>query len=262
MLNLPVYLYTPVIRVFLDLENSTNRGVDIMYHGYAKLAKGVKNTIQFNFLNGDQRPINVSTKTFVFKMFDYSTNKEVISQNLQVLDNGTTLSLRGKTQLTLTSAQLPTSFKTGMYTYSLLQVNNTELLPVYIDGASDMHGKIEIVDGVIAKFIPSDELTFLTNQNNVYTAGPISTNRDGKGNNGLHTLQAYMTDFTGTLEIGGSLANEPPASFDQFTVLQTESFVDETGTIGLTIPDLNNIKYLMFRYTKSTGAIDKVLYRS
>lgn len=262
MLNLPVYLYTPVIRVFLDLENSTNRGVDIMYHGYAKLAKGVKNTIQFNFLNGDQRPISVSTKTFVFKMFDYSTNKEVVSQNLQVLDDGTTLSLRGKTQLTLTSAQLPTSFKTGMYTYSLLQVNNTELLPVYIDGASDMHGKIEIVDGVIAKFIPSDELTFLTNQNNVYTAGPISTNRDGKGNNGLHTIQLYMTGFTGTLEIGGSLANEPPATFDQFTVLQTQSFVNETGTVGLTIPDLNNIKYLMFRYTKSSGAIDKVLYRS
>jgi hypothetical protein len=262
MLNLPVYLYTPVIRVFLDLENSTNRGVDIMYHGYAKLAKGVKNTIQFNFLNGDQRPISVSTKTFVFKMFDYSTNKEVVSQNLQVLDDGTTLSLRGKTQLTLTSAQLPTSFKTGMYTYSLLQVNNTELLPVYIDGASDMHGKIEIVDGVIAKFIPSDELTFLTNQNDVYTAGPISTNRDGKGNNGLHTIQLYMTGFTGTLEIGGSLANEPPATFDQFTVLQTESFVNETDTVGLTIPDLDNIKYLMFRYTKSSGAIDKVLYRS
>jgi hypothetical protein len=262
MLNLPVYLYTPAIRVFLDLENSTKHGVDIMYHGYAKIAKGVTNTLQFNFLNGDQRPIDVSTKTFVFKMFDYATNKEVVSKNLTILDNGLTFNLKGKTQLTLTGSDIPTSFKPGQYTYSILQLLNTQLLPAYIDGASDLQGKIEIVDGVIARFIPSDEVIFLHGQNNIYTAGPFSTNRDGKGNNGLHTIQAYFTGFTGDLEIRGSLSNTPPSNWEVCTPITTESYSGQSGTVGITINDLDNINYLMFRYTKTIGSIDKVLYRS
>lgn len=262
MLNLPVYLYTPVIRVFLDLENSTKHGVDIMYHGYAKLAKGVKNTLQFNFLNGDQRPIDVSTKTFVFKMFDYATNKEVISKNLEIIDDGTTFAIKGKTQLTLTSSDIPLSFKPGLYTYTILQQSNTELLPTYIDGASDLQGKIEIVDGVIARFIPSEELIFLLDQNNFYTAGPISTNRDGKGNNGMHTIQAYFTNFTGNLEIRGSLSNTAPTTWESCTPIKTESYVAQNGTVGITINDMDNINYLMFRYTKNIGSVDKVLYRS
>ena len=262
MLNLPVYLYTPVIRVFLDLENSTKHGVDIMYHGYAKLAKGVTNTLQFNFLNGDQRPIDVSTKTFVFKMFDYSTNKEVVSKELNIIDDGTTFAIKGKTQLTLTGVDIPTSFKPGLYTYSILEQAGTELLPTYIDGASDLQGKIEIVDGVIAKFIPSEELTFLHGQDQVYTAGPISTNRDGKGHNGNHTIQAYFTDFTGNLEVRGSLANTPPSSWDSCVPLAIESYSSQNGTVGINIENLDNINYLMFRYVKSIGSVDKVLYRS
>lgn len=233
-----------------------------MYHGYSKIAKGVTNTLQFNFLNGDQRPIDVSAKTFVFKMFDYATNKEVVSKNLTIIDDGETFALKGKTQVALTSTDIPTSFKPGMYTYSIVQQVGTELLPTYIDGASDLHGKIEIIDGIIAKFIPSDELTFLQGQNQIFTAGPISTNRDGKGNNSLHTIQAYFTDFTGSLEIRGSLSNTPPASWDLCTPITTETYTDQNGTVGITIEDLDNINYLMFRYTKNVGSVDKVLYRS
>jgi len=262
MLNLPVYLYTPVIRVFLDLENSTKHGVDTMYHGYAKIAKGVTNTLQFNFLNGDQRPIDVSYKTFVFKMFDYATNKEVVSKELEIIDDGTTFNLKGKTQLTLTGSDVTLSFKPGTYTYTILEQNNTELLPAYIDGASSLHGNIEVVDGIIARFVPSEELSFLHGQNEIYTAGPISTNRDGKGNNGSHSIQAYFTNFTGNLEIRGSLANDAPSSWDACTPITTESFSNQNGTIGITVNDLNNINYLMFRYTKNIGSVDKILYRS
>lgn len=300
-----------------------------MYHGYAKIAKGVKNTLQFNFLNGDQRPIGVSSKTFVFKMFDYATNKEVVSKELTILDDyveltvdasqtvlsetisfadttnvsvgqnvkgtgipantkvvsktvdsvtlsskttalllsGTTVSfetlaLRGKTQLSLTSSDIPLSFKPGVYVYSILEQVGLELIPAYIDGASNLQGKIEIVDGVIAKFIPSDELLFLHGQNQIYTAGPISTNRDGKGNNGLHSIQAYFTGFTGDLEIRGSLSNSPPANWDVCTPITTETYTAQDGTVGITINDMDNINYLMFRYTKTVGSVDKVLYRS
>jgi len=262
MLNLPVYLYTPVVRVFLDLENSTKHGVEMMYHGYAKLAKGLTNNIQFNFLNGDQRPINVSTKTFIFKMFDYATNKEVVSKELDIIDDGTTFTLKGKAELTLTSSEIPMSFKPGLYTYSVLEQSNTELLPAYIDGAGSLQGSIEVLDGIISRFVPSEELVFLQGQNNIFTSGPIATNRDGKGNNGSHSIQAYFTNFTGDLEIRGSLANSAPSNWDACTPITTESYSGENGTVGITVNDLNNINYLMFRYTKNIGSVDKIQYRS
>jgi hypothetical protein len=82
MLKLPVYLYTPAIRVFIDLDNYTNLGVDDMYHGYATIAKGIKNTVRFNFVNGEQRSINVQDKTFKFLMTQLLNLFQLLKQQL------------------------------------------------------------------------------------------------------------------------------------------------------------------------------------
>lgn len=87
MLNIPVYLYTPAIRVFIDLDNSSNLGVDHMYHGYATIAKGIKNTLRFNFLNGEQRAVSIGDKQFRFSLFDHATNKKVLTTGLNLLDD-------------------------------------------------------------------------------------------------------------------------------------------------------------------------------
>ena len=114
MLNLPVYLYTPAIRVFIDLENNSVMGVDDMFHGYANIAKGIKNTIRFNFLNGEQRTVNISDKSFRFNLYDQSTNKRVLSKGITVLDDtvsktiataqtavGTTITLNNATNVSV-----------------------------------------------------------------------------------------------------------------------------------------------------------------
>lgn len=107
MLNLPVYLYTPAIRVFLDLENSTKNGVDKMYHGYINIAKGIKNTIRFNFVNGDQRAISIAGMSFEFGLFDQFTNTRVVQKALTILDDTITISTASQTAvgatLTMTS---------------------------------------------------------------------------------------------------------------------------------------------------------------
>lgn len=258
MLNLPVYLYTPAIRVFLDLENSTKQGVDQMYHGYASIAKGLKNTLKFKFLNGDQRPIDVSNKSFVFKVFDRYTNNEVIEQALTIIDDGTDFGIKGLASVTLDGTQTR-NLITGLYEYSILQSDGAEFTASYIDGASSMKGNLEIVDGVVPKWIPSEELTFLLNQDQIYTAGPIAANRDGKGNNLLHTFQFYFTNFTGTLVIKATMANSPTLSYVD---VQTLNYTNQSGTVAINLTDMRNVNYFKFEYTGTTGSIDKILFRS
>lgn len=259
MLNLPIYLYTPVIRVFLDLENSTRKGVDMMYHGQAKIAKGLTNTLRFNFLNGDQRPIDVSGSSFVFKIFDTYTNKEMLSQDVTIIDDGETYSLKGQTSVTL-NGTLTRDMINGHYRYSLLRKIGTELHPVYIDGASKLHGELIVEDGVVAKFLPSESLTFSQGQDNLYTAGPIAANRDGKGNNNLHTFQLYFTNFTGDFKIYSTLDNS--SSNPNWVEISNVSYTNQSQTEVINITDMRNVTYFRFEYTPDSGNIDKILFRS
>jgi hypothetical protein len=259
MLNLPVYLYTPVIRVFLDLENSTKRGVDMMYHGYAKIAKGLTNTMQFNFINGDQRPIDVSEKEFVFKMFDPYTNKEVLSKDLDILDDGVAFSTRGQTKLVIDS-NLTRNIIPGHYRYSVLRISGANLEPVYTDGASRLDGSILLEDGVTAKHIPSETSVFLKNQNDLYTAGPVAANRDGRGNNNLHTFTLHFTNFTGNFKIFATLDNS--SSNPNWVEVSNLDYTNQSNSIPLNITDMRNVTYFRFEYTSDAGSIDKVVFRS
>ena len=277
MLNLPVYLYTPAIRVFLDLENSTKQGVDKMYHGYLTIAKGLQNTIRFNFVNGDQRPINVHGMEFEFKLFDALTNNPVLSDTvtLTVQDDGATFALRGQTQLVLDPADT-VNITPGNYIYSILRKNGTDLSPVFIDGANTMSGDVKITDGIVAKFIPSNELTFtkvtgVLGNPEYWWTGPVESCRDGRGNTALRSIQVNFPagGFTGQLQVWASLANSPPTTLDSMALFDTIEFSNETGAMLIKFDDFplqkahQNVTYFAFRYLAPfAGTIDKILYRS
>lgn len=324
MLNLPVYLYTPAIRVFLDLENSTKNGVDKMYHGYINIAKAIKNTIRFNFVNGDQRPININNMTFVFGLFDQKTNTRVVNKELTILDDsitvttssaqtavGKTLTFTSTTGLftgqsitgtnipakTIITAVAPTTITlsndttaivplgasfdcvtfskkgsaeltlvdidtseltTGRYTYSILRDEGGVLSPVFLDGASSMSGSAEVIDSVLPRFIDSDVLTFNLNNTGVRTTGPVAANRDGRGGNAIHTAALYFTNFSGTVDIYGSLDNSPTTT--NWAQIDTATYTNQTLTVPVNLQGVFN--YFKFEYTTTAGSIDKVLYRS
>lgn len=337
MLNLPVYLYTPIIRVFLDLENSTKKGVDMMYHGYATLAKGTKNTLKFSFLNGDQRPISINGKTLRFSIFDQSTNIQVLTKRLDVLDdtfqllvssaqpavgkeltftdttgvevgmsvsgigiarnttvvavtstkvtlsfstsaivpNGASITffslpLRGLAQLTIPSVDT-FSLKPGRYVYSVVneqlddEDNVVDISPAYIDGASNLNGLIDIVDGVTPKFVPSDTLVFnkvtgYLGAPDTYSTGKKAANKDGRGSVNLHTVAFYLNNFTGTVKIYASQQNSISGDQGSWVLYESVEYSDQTSIEHFNIE--GSFTFFKFDYLKTSGTIDKALYRS
>jgi hypothetical protein len=332
MLNLPVYLYTPAIRVFIDLDNNTKLGVDHMYHGYATLAKGIKNTLRFNFVNGEQRAINVNDSTFKFRLFDYATNKQVLEKNLVVTDNtviktistaqtvvgktitlnnvtnisvgqtvyglgvpknttvdavvGTTITLsnsttkiapigtsisivtyalKGSAELRLVSNDTA-NLNAGRYTYAITRLDSdNELSPVFVNGASDMIGNIELTDGILPRFIDSETLTFnrvvgYYGAPDSWSTGHHAANKDGRGNNSLHTAQLYFTNFTGNVKVFASLDNT--AVTPTWSEVESFDYTNQTNPTYINLSGYDNVNYFKFEYIPSSGSIDKVLYRS
>ena len=94
MQNLPIYLYPNTLNIILDLD-STTKGVNrVMYQHDLKIQKGIKNKVRIQFKNSDQKRITISnTATYVFSMFDSSTQQLVLEKKLDVLDDGNTFHL-------------------------------------------------------------------------------------------------------------------------------------------------------------------------
>ena len=237
-----------------------------MYHGYATIAKGIRNTIRFNFLNGEQRPIDVHNKAFKFKMFEKATNRQVLEKDLTILDDNVTYTKKGRTELVIAGDDTQ-NLNSGIYTYSIVQVVDANTMaPVYVDGARTMSGNIELTDGVLPSFIASDDLRFLKITGYgvnpvVWGTGKVSANRDGKGNNALHTAQFYYTNFTGSIKIYGSLLNTIDGDNGNWVLLDTIYKTNQSTTDYYNLQGFDNFKFFKFEYSPDSGSIDKVLYR-
>jgi hypothetical protein len=94
MLSLPVYLYPNVYSVILDLDTTVSGVNQIMYQRDLTIQKGVKNKIQIQFKNSDQKqiPIN-SSGTFIFTMFDAINQRLLLEKTINVLDDTVTVNI-------------------------------------------------------------------------------------------------------------------------------------------------------------------------
>jgi hypothetical protein len=88
MLSLPVYLYPNVYDVILDLDTTVSGVNQVMYQRDLTIQKGVKNKIQIQFKNSDQKRVAISSSgTFVFSMFDAINQRLLLEKTINILDD-------------------------------------------------------------------------------------------------------------------------------------------------------------------------------
>ena len=108
MNKLPVYLYPNLFEVILDLDDN-NRINQVMYQRDLKLQKGLKNTVQLQFKNSDQKLIDIRSKQFVFVLFDTINQRNLIEKDVRILDTSTTATtalLKGLGEVVFTESEL------------------------------------------------------------------------------------------------------------------------------------------------------------
>jgi hypothetical protein len=278
MLSLPVYLYPNSLDVILDLDPDV-RGVNqVMYQRDLKIQKGIKNQIRIQFKNSDQKRISISnTSTFVFNMFDISSQQLVLQKELAILDNATT-STKGLALLTINEGDT-IDLSSVSYNYSIIYRDPTDGadLPVYTNTYYGIAGTVNLTEEVYPKLKPSQEVVaFLKSYNSQirlyeHKSGNVYAYPELNSNTALHTVALYMTNFKGTVYIQGTLYNSP----QEFGRYVTTAFRIYTGFTGVDYVNFNGIfSYIRIMYVPQPditgnndnpefyGSFDKVLYRS
>lgn len=250
MNKLPVYLYSNILDVILDLDQ--NKGIHkIMYQRKLKIQKGFKDSIQIQFKNSDQKPISISSaSTYWFDMIDTSGRQLVLSKQLSVLDDSVTTSTRG---LALASFDpIDTiNMTAASYKFVVKKANGDgTFTPAYSNTYYGITGEVEVVEdgfplGYPVQTVSMTKLeTSKEYDRNPATLGYIFTSEWLRPVVRPTTLATTSTalitlaNFAGEVVVEATMDNSPSgaglANTQAFTVTNYISSTPAQGTIQLT----------------------------
>lgn len=155
MYSTPVYLYQQITKVLLIDTGGAyfTARYDPVYAKYLTINKGVDNVLLFEFLNQDQKPVNILGSTFRFRLLNQTGDAQLLEKTMTVLS--TTL---GRVKVVLDSADTDTILAQPA-SYSIERTQGDYVQAVFVDDNAGARGYANIVDSVLPQFIPSAELT-------------------------------------------------------------------------------------------------------
>lgn len=231
---------------------------------YAKpltLHKGVDNQIQFQFLNQEQKPVDVTDKEITFRIISYDGSEVLLSKTLTI-----TYALNGLSVLTLNAADIE-DIPAQKAHYSLEIPVDEFNFPVYVDQNAGGRGDLNIVNSVLPEFIPSANITIPTGQpfpnldsnNNISNVLPnantyyssVVTTED----NAIVTFQTSFNQYNGFVNIQGSTIVDG----DWYNIYTSTEYSNNSSTQGYTVTGFH--PYIRLVFTSNTGAITNILAR-
>jgi hypothetical protein len=230
-----------------------------VYSRPLKAYRGIKNTLQLQLKDSDQKPVVITGKTFVFNILNPSTYVVILSKTGTISNANL-----GKVDFLLTDSDLRNT-DANMYTYSVHELNADGTRSVVYGGDNyEAGGTIEIIDGVYNEFRPSTELKVLSDavgtgtQTTRYTSAANSCPELNQ-NKALHTAQYYLDGYTGTITV--------QATMDDVSNLLSANWVDVTSNTYTSKTGNEYVEFtgvftaVRFKDVKTLGTLTKVLYR-
>ena len=257
MYSTQAYVYQQITQVLLI---DTGAGETFTYRYdpvYAKrltINKGVDNVLLFEFINQQEKPVNITGSTFVFRVLNTESDEILIQENMVILNAAT-----GRAKVTLTSEQLlEVLAQPASYSISRSSGNLTEA--VFVDAQSGARAPLDIVDSVLPQHVPSAPLTIpttkisaqLSYEGGAWSQYPISplTGQPSGGNyifntvanteyfssfieptSAVTTVQMDLVGYTGTIK---AQAAENYQSI-WYNVTPSTTYLNETRTIHMNI---------------------------
>ena len=260
MYTTTAYLYQQIHTVLLvDISGAYfDRRWDPVYAKNLTLNLGVDNVLLFQFLNQDQKPVNITGATFTFRIISQNGENLLFAKELVSLSN--TL---GRAKVTITAAET-LAFQAQPAGYSIEISSGVLDQAVFTDDQAGARGVIDIVDSVFPAFVSSRVLTVPDQApvGNVYYSSTLTTDGDR-----LTTFQIDTGDYIGNLSVEGATASADtdPEWYDiDFQDLATGNTVgsisiDSARRIGVNV--LGYHPYIRLELTQTSGDIQTILYR-
>ena len=253
MYSTQAYVYQQIARVLLM---DTGAGETFIYRYdpvYAKrltINKGVDNVLLFEFINQQEKPVNITGSTFVFRVLNTESDEVLIQEPMVILNAPT-----GRAKVTLTSEQLlEVLAQPASYSISRTSGNLTEA--VFVDAQAGARAPLDIVDSILPQHVPSSPLTRPTTklsaqfsvEGSGYENWPASPYWAGNPNGGsffnsylnpqyfssfieprnsVTTVQMDLVGYTGTIKF--QAAENYQSIF--YNVTESVTYLNKTGTI-------------------------------
>jgi len=250
----PVFIYTQRQIVVL-LTGFSPRSYMPVYAKPLTLHKGVDNQIQFQFLNQEQKPVDITGKLITCRIINNDGTAVLLEKALTVQ-----LALTGIASLYVTPTDLENIDAQKCY-YSLeIPVSEFDF-PVFVDQNAGARGDLNIVNSVLPSFVPSMPVSIPTGQPfpsnnsnyqstaNTYFSSVITTNE-----NPVLTLQAQYNGYYGNVYIEGSSIVDgdwyPITANDYSNVSETKGYVVEGFH-----------PFIRMQFTSNTGIVTNILAR-
>jgi hypothetical protein len=225
---------------------------------YAKtlqVHRGVDNRIQFQFLNQEQKPFDITGLDITFRILNGSGNKMLLSKTLD-LD----YALTGIASVNLGAAEVEGLDAQKAY-YTLEIPQGSSNYPVYVDPAANARGDLLIVNSILPSFVPSFDVTIPTGQafpntpnanggTYTYTTSVLNTQ-----DSSVLTLQAQYSGFYGNVKIQGSTS----PSNDWYDINTETGLANLTETRGYVIQGFH--PYVQVSFTSNAGSVTNILTR-
>jgi hypothetical protein len=233
---------------------------------YAKpltLHKGVDNQIQFQFLNQEQKPVNITGKEISCRILNYTGTTVLIRKALTIQ-----LGATGIAALMLDPGELQEIEAQKCY-YTLEIPVGTFDYPVFVDQNAGGRGDMNIVNSILPSFVPSSEISIPTGQgypspdwypnNTDYVPDPNSvayyTSVYTSSDNPRLTLQATYTDFYGNVLIEGSTIG----STDWYPISEIFNYTETTDTFHYNINGFH--PFIRMGFVSNAGVVTNILAR-
>lgn len=241
-----VYHYVPRQLVTVLTIDSVRKYAPV-YSKPLVLHKGVENKLSFQFLNNEQKPINLTDNNIILRIID-STGKKILLE--KELDQE--FALTGIASLNVLPDDIE-SIDSQKAFYSLEIIRGNNHYPVYLAKNTTARGEMSIIDSILPSFVPSDILTIPTiAEQTVFPANYLSSvyNSDSL----VTTFQVTLNDYTGTFTIEGS-----SQSLTSWYEIDTYSYTATTGTVGITVKGYHSLIRIQFNSTQ--GIVTNILAR-
>ena len=231
---------------------------------YAKpltLHKGVDNQLQFQFLNQEQKPVDITGKEISFRAISYDGSRVLFRKALNIQ-----LGLTGIASLYVNAADIEDiDAQKGHYSLEI-PIGDFDF-PVFVDQNAGARGDLNIVNSVLPAFVPSESVTIPTGQPfpnldpnnsvnnplpnaNVYYSSVINTET-----NPVLTLQTQLTEYNGVVGIEGSCIVDG----DWYPIVTTTTYSNISDTKGWTVSGYH--PYIRMVFTSNAGMVTNILAR-
>lgn len=245
MYSTTVYLYQQIVKV---LSVDTNDGETFTYRYnpvYAKnltVNKGVDNVLLFEFINQEEKPVNITGSQMVFRLLNQTGDQVLLEKAMTILSPTT-----GRVKVVLTTADT-IDIVAQPASYSIQRSQGSYVEAVFVDANSQARANCDVADSVLPQFLMSEELTIpdIYGKAQQLTPGPTNwpdwalqpppvntaqltefySSHMPTNEQNLTTVQADLDVFTGTIKFQAA-ENYQSVWYD---VTESFEYFGESGT--------------------------------